>query len=72
MNNNTMLDELKEISLFLKCIEILTQQPELPSSTINPLLINANQKIAKWIDNYSVTQPEPPKAEVIQLKLVRK
>ena len=67
-----MIDELKEISLFLTCIEILTRNSECPSSDFSPLLSDANQKIEKWIDSYSVTQPEPPKAEVIQLKLVRK
>ncbi len=70
MNNNTMLNELREISLFLTCIEILTSKTEIPCSTLNPLLVDANQKLTQWINSYSVEHLK--KAEVIQLKPVGK
>jgi len=69
MINNTSLDELRELNSFLTCIKFLSRNSEIPSSALYPHLKDINDKLEKWLDS---CEDEPEKAEVIQLRIVRK
>ena len=71
------LNELRELNLILSCIKILSKNKELSCSTLTDHLELIENRIDEWIDTEwdkldEFVLKKAKKAEVIQLKVVRK
>jgi len=68
------LNELGEINLILSCIKILSKNEELSCSVLTAHLELVENRIDEWITTEwdKLSEIETKKAEVIQLKVVRK